>query len=166
MNRYAISDWINSAGGPFVVMEEGKASLWKGVNGSSSDYDLACQTSDYVEKLYLHDTEILVLGDEPLQTAIAFSDDRQLIVRWKWADSEPDVQNAIEKIDFDTVHFIEKITVDWKSQPLVIFNAADEFDPAQCLEFSTRENKAKISTFIHQPTSTTSLLVHSIDSIP
>lgn len=165
MSIYVLSDWINSSGGPLVVVEEAQALLWHGSNGNPSDYDLACQFSDYASKLALHGTDTLVLGDEPLQTAVATSDSRQLIVRWKWADSEADVRVAIEKIDFSTVNFIEKLTINWTNQLLVMFDAADTFDPTHCLRFSTHSGINEVSTFICQPTSRTSLLVHSIVAI-
>ncbi|QVN23426.1 Imm21 family immunity protein [Burkholderia pyrrocinia] len=165
MNRYAISDWINSSGGPFVAVEETTAPLWTGTSGSPSDYDLACQSVDYASKLKLHGADVLVLGDEPLQTAVAISDSRQLIVRWKWADSDADVRDAIEKIDFDMIDVIERLTVNWVNQPLVVFDAADVFDPTQCLRLATRHGTNEVTTFIYQPTPRTSLLVHSIVAV-
>lgn len=162
MTKYVFSDWLNSSGGPFVVMEEAKAPLWTGGRGSPSDYDQACQSADYASKLILHSSEVLVLGDEPLQTAIATSDDRQFIIRWKWADSDNDVKDVIEQLDLSTVDVIEKLVVDWKDQPLVMFDAADTFDPAQCRRFSTRSGPNEISTFIYAPSPRTSILVHAL----
>ncbi|RBB31836.1 hypothetical protein DPV79_40210 [Burkholderia reimsis] len=165
MNKYAISDWINSSGGPLVVMEEAKAPLWNGSSGNPSDFDLSCQPADYAGRLAVHGADVLVLGDEPLQTAVATSDSQQLIVRWKWADSEADVLTAIEKIDFGAINIIEELTINWINQPLVVFDAADTFDPAQCLRLSTHRGANQVSTFIYQPTSRTSLLVHSIVAV-
>ncbi|MCA8277346.1 immunity 21 family protein [Burkholderia sp. AU30280] len=165
MNKFVISDWISSSGGPLVVMEEAKASLWNGMSGNPSDYDLACQSADYSSKLAVHGSDVLVLGDEPLQTAVATSDSRLLIVRWKWADSEANVRVAIEQIDFDTVNVVEKLTITWANQPLVLFDAVDTFDPSHRLKFSAHLDSNEVSTFICQPTSRTSLLVHAIASV-
>ncbi|MFC0397422.1 Imm21 family immunity protein [Paraburkholderia rhizosphaerae] len=165
MNKYVISDWINSSGGPLVVMEEAKALLWNGMSGNPSDYDLACQSADYSNKLALHGTDVLVLGDEPLQTAVATSDSRLLIVRWKWADSEADVLGAIEQIDVGMVNIVEKLTINWANQPLVVFDAVDTFHPSRCLRFSAHSGASKVETFIYQPTSRTSLLVHAIAAV-
>lgn len=162
MTKHLLSDWLNSSGGPLVVMEEAKAPLWTGAGGSPSDYDKACQSVDYTSKLLVHSSEVLVLGDEPLQTAIATSDDRQLIVRWKWADSESDVRDAIDRLDLGTVDVIEKLVIDWKDQPLVMFDAAETFDPAQCLRFSARSGPNEVSTFICAPSPTISILVHAL----
>jgi hypothetical protein len=62
VSRHTISDWINSFGGPFIAMEEAKASLWNRSNGRASDYDLACQSADYAGKLVLDGADVLVLG--------------------------------------------------------------------------------------------------------
>ncbi|AOJ36793.1 hypothetical protein WJ23_02230 [Burkholderia lata] len=135
------------------------------MSGSPSDYDLVCQSADYSSKLALHGADVLVLGDEPLQTAVATSDNHQLVVRWKWADSEADVRTAIEQIDFSAIDIVEKLTVNWVSQPLVVFDAVDTFDSAQCLRFSTHLGYNEVSTFIYQPTSRTSLLIHAIAAV-
>ncbi|WP_018606547.1 Imm21 family immunity protein [Uliginosibacterium gangwonense] len=165
MSKYVISDWMNSSGGPLVVTEEAKAPLWNGMRGNPSDYDLACQSADYTCKLALHGSDVLVLGDEPLQTAIATSDSHQLIVRWKWADSEADVRAAIEQIDFSKMDLVEKLTVNWSDLLLVMFDAVDTFDATKCLRFATNFGENEVSTFIYQPTSRTSLLVHAIAAV-
>jgi hypothetical protein len=108
---------------------------------------------------------VLVLGDEPLQTAIATSDDFLLIIRWKWADSEADVHAAIKKIDFDAVSYIEKLNIEWLDKQLVMFDAADVFNSRQCLRLKINSRKNEISTFIYEPTSTTALLIHVITSL-
>jgi hypothetical protein len=162
MSKYAISDWINSSGGPLVMMEEAAALLWSGSNGNQSDYDLACQSNDYASKLALHGSDVLVLGDEPLQTLVATSDKSQLIVRWKWADSDAEVRVAIEKIDLQAVEIIERLNLNLVDEHLVIFDAADTFDSNECLRLSMSSGAKEVSTFIFQPTPRTSLLVHSI----
>jgi hypothetical protein len=162
MSKYAISDWINSSGGPLVMMEEAPALLWSGSNGNPSDYDLACQSNDYASRLVMRGADVLVLGDEPLQTLVATSDKSQLIVRWKWADSDADVRVAIEKIDLQAVKVIERLNLNLVDEHLVIFDAVDTFDSNECLRLSMNSGAKEVSTFIFQPTPRTSLLVHSI----
>jgi len=169
MNRFVVSDWIDSTGGPFAVMEEARAPLWNGLDEEGvwdgahfADYDLACQCEGYVGKLSMYETEVLVLGDAPLSTALAVSDAQTLIVRWNWANSKADMLEAIQQIDCNAAKIIEKWTVNWLSQSLVLFDSSDRFDPAQCLRFSTRQGVHEVATFIYQPVPETSLLVHSI----
>lgn len=162
MSKFKFSTWLSSSGGPLIVMDESRANLWTGIDGQPSDYDLACQSNDYAEKLTTHNSQVVVLGDEPLQTAIATAEDLLLIVRWKWAESEADVKAEVEKIDFGLVSFIEKLAVEWVDTTLVMFDAADTFDPDESLKFQIHSRVSEVSTFIYDPTPDTSLLIHVV----
>ncbi|WP_063825953.1 Imm21 family immunity protein [Paraburkholderia caribensis] len=166
MNNFVFSTWLNSTGGPLIVMEEARANLWSGTSGmpsgALSDYDIACKTADYAASLSVHGTDVLVLGDEPLQTMVATTADIRLIVRWKWADSDADVRSAIERFDFNAATPIERMNIRWSDTPLVMFDAADVFNAAECLRFSAWIGMNTVTTFIHEPTVSTSLLIHAI----
>lgn len=76
--------WLNSAGGPLVVLGEGQ---WSGVAGSSvavpeSDYELACSVVDYCGRVAPMQETCLVLGDEPLQTTVLRTPTGFLAIRW------------------------------------------------------------------------------------
>ncbi|CAG2159132.1 Imm21 family immunity protein [Cupriavidus numazuensis] len=162
MSKYRFSRWISSTGGPLVVMEKGKARQWTGIDGSPSDYDLSCQISDYAGKILVHGTETLILGDEPLRTAVATGNGIQLLVRWKWADSDSDVYAEVERIDPKSVKINEKLIIDWRSDTLVMFDGADFFSQTDSVQFSVRPGENVISTFVVQPTARTAILVHAI----
>ncbi len=162
MSKFNFSTWLSSSGGPLIVMDESRAKLWTGVDGQPSDYDLACQVNDYAEKLTVHDSQVMVLGDEPLQTAIATADGLQLIVRWRWAESETDVEAEVEKIDFGSILYIENLVVEWADRKLVVFDAADTFESGACLTFQIQSPRSEVLTFIYDPTPDTSLLIHVI----
>lgn len=160
MSKFTLSKWLSSTGGPLVVMDESKAKLWTGIDGQPSDYDLACQTYDYAEKLSVHDTEVLVLGDEPLQTAIAVADDSVLIVRWKWAESEADIKREIDRFDFCSCSYDEILSVEWGGVNLVIFDAADIYNQEESLQFNAHSRGSEVRTLIFEPSSDMSLLIH------
>jgi len=162
MSKFKFSTWLSSSGGPLIVMDESRAKLWRGIGGQPSDYDLACQSNDYAEKLTVHDSQVMVLGDEPLQTAIATADDLQLIVRWKWAESDADVKAEVEKIDFGLVSYIENLVVEWAERKLVMFDAADTFEAGACLTFQIQSRQSEVLTFIYDPTPDTCLLIHVV----
>lgn len=146
------------------MMEEAKANLWNGVQGSPSDYELACQLPGYASKLQVGNTEALILGDEPLQTSVAVSKNLVLIVRWKWADSDFDIYAEIEKIDFGLVVPLEFLRIDWSGNDFVVFDAADVFSPTNCIRFSTQLSRASVSTFIYGPTQRLSVLIHVLNN--
>ena len=165
MTKFKFSKWLSSTGGPLIVMSKNAASLWRGIDGSPSDYDLACQVSNYTEKLEVHNETVLVLGDEPLQTAIATSEEKTAIVRWKWAPSEIAVHHAMENLDFDNLICIEDIDIEWSDISLVIFDAAEKFCTGNSIKFKAGSKKNRILTLIHEPTPETSVLIHVIQSL-
>jgi hypothetical protein len=64
--------WVDSEGGPLVLMGEALLSNWRGCFGparGSTDYDRACQVDDYVGVIDVGNGKGLVLGDEPMPTA-------------------------------------------------------------------------------------------------
>ncbi|WP_347902928.1 Imm21 family immunity protein [Pseudomonas purpurea] len=166
MSRFNVSTWLSSSGGPLIVMDASIAGLWTGVDGQPSDYAMACQSADYAGKLAAYGTEVLILGDEPLQTAVASAGDTLLIVRWKWAESEAEVRAQIEHIDLGRVSFIEQLSIDWLDSTLVMFDAADRFNPQACLKFQVDSPMCEVSTFLYEPTPQTALLIHSLTPRP
>ena len=109
MSRFRFTDWINSTGGPLVAFEEKSAHKWTGIQGDPSDYEIACQAKGYVDMVHLHGSEILVFGDEPLQTLAAYCETSILIVRWMWAESEHGIFSEIEKIDLNNINYVESM---------------------------------------------------------
>jgi hypothetical protein len=91
MARYADQgtvEWVESGGGPLILVPEAVLPFWAGADGdeTSSDYDRACEVEGYIGLLPVGDTRALVLGDEPASTA--FLPEHGTFVRWCAADSE------------------------------------------------------------------------------
>ncbi|MFJ4703047.1 Imm21 family immunity protein [Streptomyces sp. NPDC088768] len=83
--------WLETEGGPFIVVPHTALSHWSGTEG---DYDRACEVMDLVGVLELPDgAEALVLGDEPLSTA--YLPEHRVLVRWCYAESEEGVAEII-----------------------------------------------------------------------
>lgn len=162
MSRFTCSTWLTSTGGPLILMDSAKACLWTEIDGQPSDYDLACQTSDYAQTLITHGAQVVVLGDEPLPTTIATRDDVLLLVRWRWAESEADVQAALDNLDFGQVSYIERLSVEWAGTELVLFDAAYNAGSTEGLNVQLHSRNTEISTFVYEPTPDTALLIHAI----
>ncbi|MFB7457019.1 Imm21 family immunity protein [Streptomyces sp. NPDC056188] len=83
--------WLETEGGPFIVVPRTSLSHWSGTEG---DYDRACEVMDFAGVLALPDgAEALVLGDEPLSTA--YLPAHRVLVRWYYAESEEGVADII-----------------------------------------------------------------------
>lgn len=162
MNRLNFSKWLSSSGGPLVIMDENTAKRWTGSLGPHADYDLCCQTVDYAEKLYVRDSNVLILGDEPLQTTVATADNLILIVRWKWAESEADVQRMLNAFDFSLAPYEEKFDIEWANTNLVIFDAANVYVHKEAISFKADSLINEVRTLIVSPTPDMSLLIHTL----
>ena len=84
-------EWTNSTGGPLILAETGIARHWRGTLGNSdslsdgkmTDYDRACQKTEYLQTICCAEGKALVLGDEPLQSAVTVGKfGEPLVVRW------------------------------------------------------------------------------------
>ena len=124
--------WVESGGGPLIVIPVEIAHLWRGDGGlglpdgdlsmvwetvrKHTDYGRACGVDDYLGVLAVGPGECLVLGDEPLATTFLPNKDGGLIVRWVHAECEEDVVRAIQVdsrgcLGADTAQFPRRQTV-------------------------------------------------------
>lgn len=163
VKTYTFSNWIESSGGPFVIIEKKFAPLWGGTNGYPSDFDLACRTSNYIEEISTTYTTALILGDEPLRTLVAYSNDHNLIVRWRWATSEEDVLSKIQNICFPK-KYEDRIDVNFCTDNLEIFDSASTYAEAKSINLKANAGKNTIKTFNYSPDPETSLLIHKISN--
>lgn len=147
------------------MTEKHLAPLWSGTNGHPSDFYLACRTSSYIERISTKNITALILGDEPLRTLAAHSDDHSLIIRWRWATSE---KSALEKIQY--IHFPdtyeEQTDINFPVGNLVIFDSVTQYSEDESISLKTQPGKNTIQTFTYSPDSETSLLIHKISKLP
>lgn len=82
--------WIETTGGPFVLVALDDVPLWTGHRG---DYQRACEMDGATGLVGFGDPEhqrtALVLWDEPLRTA--YLPEHQAFVQWLYADSEDEL---------------------------------------------------------------------------
>jgi hypothetical protein len=91
MVRYAepgVVEWVESGGGPLVVVPETVLPFWVGADGDelASDYDRACEEDGDVGLLPVGDSAALVFGEEPASTT--YLPEHGTFVRWYAAESE------------------------------------------------------------------------------
>ncbi len=86
-------EWVESKGGPLVLLDESQLERWSGVRGG--DYERACDVANEVEAVSLAGHDVLVLGDEPLRTAWVADKDGGVFVRWVYAETEQSALTAL-----------------------------------------------------------------------
>jgi hypothetical protein len=99
--------WVNSTGGPLVVLDRGWLGHWGGVesrsaaSGPPTDYDRALAlVREPVAAIRVGPGQGAVLGDEePFQTAwyrpVGPDDAAGVLVRWRYAESEGEVASRL-----------------------------------------------------------------------
>lgn len=80
-------NWVYSAGGPLICSTAKAGSEWRGVHGSSTgsahtDYERSCEVHDYQGVIPCGASAVLVLSDEPLQSAFVKVGREVAVARW------------------------------------------------------------------------------------
>ncbi len=115
--------WVETLGGPFVVLPEVGLEAWSGSAGNDDagdDYDRACRVDGFIGLLRVGSVEALVLGDEPASTA--YLPEQGVFVRWSAAESEEAVLGSVDAA---------MLAASWEPEltwqvpgPVVLFDAA------------------------------------------
>ncbi|NMI55882.1 MULTISPECIES: Imm21 family immunity protein [unclassified Streptomyces] len=124
MVRYAdpgAVEWIESGGGPLIVIPEASLSVWRGADGDEwEDYDRACDVDGHVGLIAVGQSHALVLGFDPASTA--FLSSAGAFVRWIAADSE---EELLDSVDAALASAVWEETVTWDVPgPVVLLDSA------------------------------------------
>ena len=123
--------WIESAGGPLILVPGSALHLWRGYDrpdldspDPTHDYGRACQVCGYLRSIPVGDATGPALGDEPNATTIEWHVTGLLIiVRWIAAEDESSILRAAREFDIRSTP-IEQI--DWNvfDSDAILFDAA------------------------------------------
>lgn len=158
--------WLSSEGGPLVIVASDDVLQWTGCDGE--DYDQACEVEDYAGIIDKQSSQILVLGDEPMATALfhtkgGLSESGLILVRWQWAKSESDVAEYLANIDFDIGQWpLLEPELEFKctGTGLLMFDAVDNGLAASGFEIELPKGRYLISTYQYEPDDQTCLILH------
>ncbi|MGK4596016.1 Imm21 family immunity protein [Amycolatopsis sp. w19] len=94
--------WVESLGGPLIVVPVSVLAHWKGsLEGGEDDYDRACAVNALAGTLPIGGATGLVLGDEPAATC--YLPEHRAFLRWLAADSDDELRTEAERILADPV---------------------------------------------------------------
>ncbi len=169
MTHVEANKWIDSLGGPLVIVPCDRKHLWGGIIRPKvpiSDYDKACAIDDYIDVIMSDAGPVLVLGGEPFSTTWRPSLHGILLICWIFADSHEEVENTIASAEFGS-EVADSGLVFTASGPCRIFDATEPGDDIR--EASTvlpmEPGRYAIFTGFHSPNSRTRLLVHALRKI-
>ena len=180
-------NWIESAGGPLILLPLSDLSLWEGSRPPSAgrtveanfrwndesdpatDYDRACDIKDLLGIVQVGQVEALVLGDEPLPTAWLPYKGRPggVAVRWRYADNEQSVASRLAEI---LAHEAAEpaVTLHVPSSTLLMFDSAvagADLETAEGLLIELQPATYRVSSAEFNPDERTSLLLHRFELI-
>jgi hypothetical protein len=159
--------WISSAGGPLVLLPKVLLPRWRGTRGVPSDYELACGVEGYEGVIEKAGCQILVLGDEPLQTAVSRLNGRPCLVRWVYAPSPGVAETAAANMA--PAHLrgpLESAAIRMERSPLVLMDAgATGEHPGDTLELELEPGAYRVHVYELAPAEDMRFLVHAFEPI-
>lgn len=153
-----MTDWIETEGSPFIIVEQKYADEWNG----QEDYDSVCSITDYLGKIDKNNHVVLVMGDEPMAVLIVRQEGRILIIRWMYAPNQNAVDRLLECNIIEGLEPIEEIGVEWDSNQLVIFDSLYRYCEASVKAHITIQGTScNIRTYLYKKDDI-ALIIHSI----
>lgn len=165
MHLKRISNWIESGGGPLVLMDDERCGRWGGSDRSfvsPSEYEQLCAVANGNTYCFIA-TEgevpriVAFVGDVlPLAVYRANSDEELFIVRWMTGESSEEFDADLAKLA-DGVTWRSDGEVSLRTWPAWIFDSAyrgDEIDAANSIRLDER-GRFHIATAYHDEGDTT-----------
>jgi hypothetical protein len=160
--------WINSAGGPLVLIPRSALIRWRGAadgHGVGTDYDAACAVSSYAGVIHRHGVDILILNDEPLQTTAVATEDAVFLVRWMYAPNESAVLASLRDIRGRLGPPCERASLASVECEYVLLDAASTGSSAgDRLDVVFGFCPERVETHVWKPETDVGLLVHVLKS--
>jgi len=169
MSEFNLSKWIESDGGPLILMEKHVSVLWEGhsytdTTSNVTDYDRACEIEDYLGLLDVGHSKALVMNDEPLSTACWKIDSETIVfVRWVWAKDErvvPGILSQVPEVDRWENTGIE---IGFAHEELILFDSAYRADEVEdFLLIQLPKGEYTVKTLLFEPDANASLILHCL----
>ncbi|WP_414640814.1 Imm21 family immunity protein [Archangium sp.] len=157
--------WISSAGGPLVLIPKSLQPRWQGTCGVPSDYEVACGVEGYAGVIEKEGSHVLVLGDEPLQTAVSRLNGRPCLVRWVYAPSPGVAESSMTAMAPLLLRGpMESVAIRVGSSPLVLMDAGAHGEhPVDTLEMELEPGSYVVHVYEFAPARDMKFLVHAFE---
>ena len=158
--------WIESAGGPLLLLERALLPYWQGSFGdgaSTTDYDRACQVADYVGEIEVASGSGVVLGEEPFSTTW-WQSERSLngcLVRWGFAENEMKVREVLSSLLVAQHWRATDIKLEILNGELILFDSACSGTAVDdSLTITIPPGAYTVETLHYNPNDELSLILH------
>jgi hypothetical protein len=122
LERHGKRIWVNSLGGPLIVLEACLLPHWQGIQ--NGDYERACAIDGWFGTLPVADGFALVLADEPTMTTVVARPDGVVFARWHAADDIDAVDRLLDALGTSDVSRAQMATssLTFADPSLVLFD--------------------------------------------
>ncbi|GEM_PF-1307208 len=177
-------NWIESSGGPLVLISDREAGFWSGIlktdkylvnieeesedflNPDETDYGKACMINNYLGLVKIHNEDVLIVADEPMLTTFFVISQKPVLARWIYGENKTDVNNFLMHIELNLIENWEfEFRINFFSDKQFLFDSADSFDSKtkHYLEANIKKGCYKILTALYEPNDKTKLLLHKFE---
>lgn len=157
---FSMTGWIETAGSPFVIMEQEYAPLYD----AEKSYSTICNIDGYVGTVEIDGHKIVVLGDEPMPVRVIRKGYETIIIRWRYAPGTSEVESIVDNIDLGTLSEISHEMIDFDSKDLVMFDAALYLEEdSNAVQLQPLHKAVNIVTYEYN-TDRVSLIIHKLKS--
>jgi Immunity protein 21 len=153
--------WIRSAGGPLVLLQESTLPLWQGVWGT--DYEDAGAIRGYTGILRRGGKDVLVLADEPLETAHYGVENDQFLIQWSYAPDAESVASVLHPMletACENLAHAELCITD--PRQIVMDAGAPGLNPPDQIVLRLTPGSYVVKTFAYRPATDIELIVHQL----
>ena len=158
--------WVESTGGPLILLEEDLVPYWRGYLSASdsgmSDYQRACEVSDYLGSIEVGSRSGVVLGEQPFSST--WWQDRELdhgmIVRWICAENEAPVIQALTNLSASNWQRTDVVLEVTKGSLLLFDSASPGNDIETFILIQFPKGTYIAETLHYEPNQDTCLILH------
>jgi Immunity protein 21 len=162
-------EWIESGGGPLLFAPQSVLADWHGSRLPKdrlglTDYARACAIKDELGVISIGRSQGLVLGDEPDRTTlVVYSSSDCMIFRWRWADSEAHLREALDSAGVRQIPFTPTGRLAGLSDQYHLFDSACSGDQIPRSLIAKLDNRLyAFDTIDFRPSKNICALIHRI----
>lgn len=156
--------WIESLGGPLLLLHDAILAAWRGSDHDAddgTDYDRACEVAGSLGVIPVGDGEGLVLGDEPLSTCWVPRDRTSFVARWMYAENVASVDAWLASVDPDSLEVVDPVVAFRLPGPCSLFDAVwPGAEVEESLPVLLSPGRYRVGTCHFQPDEHTHLVLH------
>ncbi|NOQ73141.1 MAG: hypothetical protein GQ574_14135 [Crocinitomix sp.] len=178
--------WINSTGGPSIIIATAKVKKWSGIgtieaalknefeetedfmDPNQCHYGQACEIINEIGlvKIQGSTTEVIIIGDEPLQMTVLGNAEKTGIIIVKWSFGE-NVETVESFLDFNELEVLPNwqalMTAQLHSDEHILLDAAAsgfDLEKDEIIKFELKKGTYAISSLTFSPNEKTEMYLY------